>query len=156
MRGTGADTIDVTIANEGTGNTVAAPVTLIGGADGAADALNVASFSTEDQTGTLDAATLTDLGMTGGIAYSGFESLDISLGSGANTFDILSTLAGVTTTLNTGGGSDTVRFTESGQRKIDRWTAQHRCAEVVFENEAAFFNANTPEELHRLQQRHGR
>jgi molybdopterin-guanine dinucleotide biosynthesis protein A len=49
-----------------------------------------------------------------------------------------------------------VRFTESGQRKIDKWTAQHRCVEVVFDDEAAFFNANTPEELHRLQQRHGR
>ena len=49
-----------------------------------------------------------------------------------------------------------VRFTEGGQRKIDRWTAQHRCVEVVFDDEAAFFNANTPEELHRLQQRHGR
>jgi molybdopterin-guanine dinucleotide biosynthesis protein A len=49
-----------------------------------------------------------------------------------------------------------VRFTESGQRKIDRWTAQHRCIEVVFDDEAAFFNANTPEELHQLQQRHGR
>jgi molybdopterin-guanine dinucleotide biosynthesis protein A len=49
-----------------------------------------------------------------------------------------------------------VRFTESGQRKIDRWTALHRCAEVVFDDEGAFFNANTPEELHSLQLRHGR
>jgi molybdopterin-guanine dinucleotide biosynthesis protein A len=48
-----------------------------------------------------------------------------------------------------------VRFTESGQRKIDKWTAQHRCVEVVFDDEAAFFNANTPDELRRLQQRHG-
>src|SRR5204863_6824567 len=36
-----------------------------------------------------------------------------------------------------------VRFTQSGQRKIDRWTAQHRCVEVVFDDAAAFFNANT-------------
>jgi molybdenum cofactor guanylyltransferase len=49
-----------------------------------------------------------------------------------------------------------VRFTESGQRKIDRWTAQHRCIEVVFDDEAAFFNANTLDELRQLQQRHGR
>jgi molybdopterin-guanine dinucleotide biosynthesis protein A len=49
-----------------------------------------------------------------------------------------------------------VRFTASGQRKIDRWTAQHRCVEVVFDDELAFFNANTNEELRRLQQRHGR
>src|SRR2546423_1858356 len=49
-----------------------------------------------------------------------------------------------------------VRFTESGQRKIDKWTAQHRCVEVVFDDAAAFFNANTPQELQQLQQRHGR
>lgn len=49
-----------------------------------------------------------------------------------------------------------VRFIESGQRKIDRWTAQHRCVEVPFDDDAAFFNANTPEELRQLQQGHGR
>jgi molybdopterin-guanine dinucleotide biosynthesis protein A len=48
-----------------------------------------------------------------------------------------------------------VRFTQSGQRKIDRWTALHRCAEVVFDDESAFFNANTAEELQQLQPRHG-
>lgn len=41
-------------------------------------------------------------------------------------------------------------FLHSGQRKIDRWTAQHRCATVVFDDSAAFFNANTLEELRRL------
>ena len=44
-----------------------------------------------------------------------------------------------------------VRFTQSGQRKIDRWTAQHRCIEVLFDDEQAFFNANTPDELRQLQ-----
>jgi molybdopterin-guanine dinucleotide biosynthesis protein A len=44
-----------------------------------------------------------------------------------------------------------VRFTHEGQRKIDRWTAQHRCVDVVFDDEAAFFNANTPDELRQLQ-----
>jgi molybdopterin-guanine dinucleotide biosynthesis protein A len=42
-------------------------------------------------------------------------------------------------------------FLDSGQRKIDRWTAQHRCATVVFDDSAAFFNANTLEELRRLE-----
>ena len=41
-------------------------------------------------------------------------------------------------------------FLDSGQRKIDCWTAQHRCATVVFDGSAAFFNANTVEELRRL------
>ncbi len=44
-----------------------------------------------------------------------------------------------------------VRFTHGGQRKIDRWTAQHRCIEVPFEDAGAFANANTTEELRRLQ-----
>ncbi|MFL6664427.1 MAG: molybdenum cofactor guanylyltransferase MobA [Rhizobacter sp.] len=44
-----------------------------------------------------------------------------------------------------------VRFTTGGQRKIDRWTALHRCTQVVFEDGAAFFNANTAAELQQLQ-----
>jgi molybdenum cofactor guanylyltransferase len=49
-----------------------------------------------------------------------------------------------------------VRFIESGQRKIDRWTALHRCVDVPFDDDRAFFNANTPEELHQLQRGHVR
>jgi molybdenum cofactor guanylyltransferase len=44
-----------------------------------------------------------------------------------------------------------VRFTQSGQRKIDRWTAQHRCVELPFDDARAFFNANTLAELQQLQ-----
>lgn len=46
-----------------------------------------------------------------------------------------------------------VRYLDAGQRKIDRWTAQHRCVQVHFDDPAAFFNANTAEELARLQRR---
>ena len=46
-----------------------------------------------------------------------------------------------------------VAFTHGGQRKIDRWTGQHRCATVVFDDADAFFNANTLDELQRLQPR---
>lgn len=46
-----------------------------------------------------------------------------------------------------------VAFTQGGQRKIDRWTGQHHCATVVFDDADAFFNANTPDELQRLQPR---
>jgi molybdopterin-guanine dinucleotide biosynthesis protein A len=42
-------------------------------------------------------------------------------------------------------------FTQSGQRKIDRWTALHRCTEVRFDDTHAFFNANTLDELRQLQ-----
>jgi molybdenum cofactor guanylyltransferase len=47
-----------------------------------------------------------------------------------------------------------VHFTASGQRKIDKWTAMHRCVEVVFDDELEFFNANTVDELKQLQARH--
>jgi molybdopterin-guanine dinucleotide biosynthesis protein A len=47
-----------------------------------------------------------------------------------------------------------VAFLHAGERKIDRWTAQHRVALVSFDDAAAFFNANTPAELQQLQ--HGR
>ncbi len=44
-------------------------------------------------------------------------------------------------------------FLDSGQRKIDRWTAMHRCIEVVFDDVGAFANANTPSELQHLEAR---
>jgi molybdopterin-guanine dinucleotide biosynthesis protein A len=40
---------------------------------------------------------------------------------------------------------------QAGERKIDRWTARHRTVEVRFDDPAAFFNANTADELRRLQ-----
>ena len=42
------------------------------------------------------------------------------------------------------------RFTGEGGRKIDRWTALHRCADVVFADASAFANANTRDELQAL------
>ncbi len=38
----------------------------------------------------------------------------------------------------------------AGERKIDRWTARHRCVQVVFDDADAFFNANTLQDLARL------
>lgn len=49
---------------------------------------------------------------------------------------------------------DLVAFVGSGGRKIDVWTARHRCAMVDFADGAAFFNANTLDELRRLEARH--
>lgn len=49
-----------------------------------------------------------------------------------------------------------VRFTQGGGRKIDAWTGQHKTVLVPFDrpgdDPAAFFNANTLAELHRLEQ----
>ena len=41
-------------------------------------------------------------------------------------------------------------YLNAGERKIDRWTAQHRCVPVLFDDAAAFANANTLIELQRL------
>ncbi len=38
-------------------------------------------------------------------------------------------------------------FLQRGQRKVEHWTATHRCAIVDFDDAAAFFNANTPADL---------
>ena len=46
-----------------------------------------------------------------------------------------------------------VVYLNGGQRKIDTWTAQHRCATVVFDDSAAFFNANTAADLQTLARR---
>ena len=45
-----------------------------------------------------------------------------------------------------------VRFTQSGQRKIDKWTATLHCVEVAFDDVQAFVNVNTPDELKALKQ----
>jgi molybdenum cofactor guanylyltransferase len=42
-------------------------------------------------------------------------------------------------------------FLHGGQAKIDAWFAQHRAVAVRFPDSQAFFNANTAEELARLQ-----
>ncbi len=45
-----------------------------------------------------------------------------------------------------------VAYLHGGGRKIDAWTARHRCATVVFDDASAFFNANTSADLAALQQ----
>ena len=49
-----------------------------------------------------------------------------------------------------------VKFMQTGGRKIDAWTAQHKTVLVPFDTDdvdpRAFCNANTLEELHRLEQ----
>lgn len=46
-------------------------------------------------------------------------------------------------------------FLEQDGRKIDRWFAELRSTTVVFENEAAFANTNTPDELRALEHAQG-
>jgi molybdenum cofactor guanylyltransferase len=46
---------------------------------------------------------------------------------------------------------DLAEHLASGERKIDRWLARHACVEVPFADAGAFLNANTLEELRRLE-----
>ena len=40
---------------------------------------------------------------------------------------------------------------QAGERKVGRWASDQRCAQVVFDDAQAFFNANTADELQRLE-----
>ncbi|MEF7617250.1 molybdenum cofactor guanylyltransferase MobA [Aquincola sp. MAHUQ-54] len=42
-------------------------------------------------------------------------------------------------------------FLHEGERKVGLWMARHRAVEVLFDDAAAFFNANTAEDLRSLQ-----
>ena len=43
------------------------------------------------------------------------------------------------------------QFLADGQRKIDRWFASQNACTTIFQNESAFANANTPDELAQLE-----
>jgi molybdopterin-guanine dinucleotide biosynthesis protein A len=44
-----------------------------------------------------------------------------------------------------------MQFLQTGQRKVECWTDQHRCASVLFDEPEAFVNVNTLAELQALQ-----
>jgi len=44
-----------------------------------------------------------------------------------------------------------LEFLQAGQRKVELWAALHRCVSVRFDDSAAFFNANTLDQLQQLQ-----
>ncbi len=74
------------------------------------DILNVDDTgSAGGKAGYLTNSTLTGLGMIpAGITYSGLATLNIFLGGGNDTFNILTTFVNTTTNLNDGTGNDTV------------------------------------------------
>ena len=79
------------------------------------DTLNIGDTGSKNsQTGYLTSTTLTGLDMGAlGITYAGLQTLVISLGSGGNVFDVLSTFAATVTTVNMGTGSNTVNVTSN-------------------------------------------
>ena len=48
---------------------------------------------------------------------------------------------------------DLMAALQAGERDTERWSLRHRRVVVEFDAPAAFVDANTPQELHRLQQR---
>ena len=68
------------------------------------DAADTATLS-----GALTATTLSGLGMgSAGVSYSGVSALNLYLGSGAVTMNVISTAASTASMINTGAGSDTI------------------------------------------------
>ena len=58
--------------------------------------------------GVLQAGSITGLGMSGSLTFSGISSVEVDLGAGGNTFYIAAVPAGITATVNSGSGFDTV------------------------------------------------
>src|SRR5690606_15628257 len=98
--------------NTGNVNNIVTTLTLNG--DGDNDTLNIVDASdSTDNTGTLTSTTITGIfGAGGSITYGTFEDLNITLGSGNDTFNIQSTAH--STTVNAGAGNDTVNLGSAG------------------------------------------
>jgi hypothetical protein len=104
----GQDTINVGGTGADTGgavDSIQGPLTIAGAGN---DTLNVDdSGSTTAKTGTLTSSGITGLHMGSGITYSGVGSLHIALGTGNDTFSVLSTASSTSTTVANTGGVDT-------------------------------------------------
>jgi hypothetical protein len=93
----------------GTIDNINALLTVNGG--NGTDALNVddSNPAATGKSGTLTSSTLRGLGLEQGIDFGQFETFNIWLDAGSNTFDIMSTV-GSGTTVNTADGNDTVNI----------------------------------------------
>ena len=121
--GAGTDAIIVgrnALYNNGIANNIQGTLTVVGGGSGTTVDVNDTG-STGAKSGALTATALTGLGMgAGGVTYSGLAALNISLGSGGNTFTLNSTSAATVTTVNTGEGADTITLVgDNGPTKIN-------------------------------------
>ncbi len=115
--GGGNDTINVSStapANTGTLAGIAAVLTVNGGS-GTSTANVSDTGDGKSSTSTLNGTGLTStaFGTGGGLSYSSLAALNVSLGSGGNTFTVANTAGGTNTVVNSGAGSDTVNVTET-------------------------------------------
>ncbi len=81
---------------------------------------------------------------------AGLEADDAELAMAATQEDGELRLQPVFSLMRTSVLESLVRFTGSGKRKIDAWTATLRTATVPFDDAGAFVNANTLDELRAL------
>jgi hypothetical protein len=107
--GPAADTVNVDSNSAAPGLTsgIQGALTIVGAGT---DILNVNDAAdTAGEIGSLTSTVLSGLDMgTSGITYSGVATLNIYLGLGNDTFNVLSTLSTASTTVNTGVGHNTV------------------------------------------------
>ena len=78
------------------------------------------------------------------------EKADADIAMAATIEDGRQQLQPVFTLLKSSLLESLLAYLNAGERKIDRWTARHRCAVCVFDDARAFFNANTLEDLRSL------
>ena len=108
---TGNDNDSVLVAdNNNTVNNIAAQLTLDAAAGTNTLTVNDSGDTTAN-TGTLTSTRLTGLGLTGGINYNGFQTLDIQLGIGSDNFTVNSTTPNVSqlVMINAADGNDNIQ-----------------------------------------------
>ncbi len=112
--GGGNDVINVSSnapASAGVLSGIAAMLSVDGGTG--SSTLNISDAGdTTASTSTLTPATLTStaFALAGGVDYTGLGTLNVSMGTGGNTFTVAGTAPAATTTINSGTGSDTVNI----------------------------------------------
>ena len=106
--GPAADVVNISSTAPAPGGVVTGiqgPLTIAGNGNDTANIDDTASTSAD--TAFLTATNLSGLGMgPAGITYSGLANLNVLLGAGGNTFNVLSTAPLTSTFINTGAGSD--------------------------------------------------
>jgi hypothetical protein len=113
--GRGTDIINVGSSGSLTAHlsTIVAPLAIHGDTDGATLNVNGAGgffVSGTGLTGSLDAQTITGFALgTSAINYDGATIVNLTLGGGNDTVNVLGTASGATTNINTSSGSDTIR-----------------------------------------------
>jgi hypothetical protein len=141
--GTGTDTVNVTATGFGgtldihgqagtdtvtLGGSTSAPLGMQGllGTINLDNALSFTALTLDDsqdtvaRTGTITASSVTGLSpATINCTVADLSGLTVDGGTGGNTFDVTGTAAGITTTLNSGTGDDTVGVTATGNGTLD-------------------------------------